>query len=104
LAIPFGFLGLHHFYLEKPRLGMVYLFTGGLFGIGWLIDIFRMPLLVAMTNKKLEECARRTNEVSQRVGDNRDCIIVTDTSKVAAYPVNCQPQGKLRAELSVSFY
>ena len=35
-----GYLGIHKFYEERILLGIVYLLTGGLFGIGWLIDIF----------------------------------------------------------------
>ncbi|QEE14554.1 NINE protein [Promethearchaeum syntrophicum] len=34
-----GYLGLHHFYAGKIGMGFLYLCTGGLFGIGWLIDI-----------------------------------------------------------------
>lgn len=34
-----GYLGLHHFYAGKIGMGLLYFCTGGLFGIGWLIDI-----------------------------------------------------------------
>lgn len=33
-----GYLGLHKFYEGKILLGLVYMFTGGLFGIGWFVD------------------------------------------------------------------
>lgn len=39
LCILFGWMGLHHFYNEKKDLGFLYLFTGGMFLIGWIIDI-----------------------------------------------------------------
>ncbi len=33
-----GFLGAHKFYEERTGMGVVYLFTVGLFGIGWFVD------------------------------------------------------------------
>ena len=39
LCIFFGMGGIHRFYVGKIGTGILYLFTGGLFGIGWLVDI-----------------------------------------------------------------
>lgn len=39
LAIFLGGLGVHRFYVGKIGTGLLYLFTGGLFGIGWILDI-----------------------------------------------------------------
>jgi len=33
-----GFIGAHKFYEGRVGMGILYLFTGGLVGIGWLID------------------------------------------------------------------
>ena len=38
LCIFLGYFGAHKFYEGKILLGIVYLFTFGLFGIGWFID------------------------------------------------------------------
>ena len=38
LAFVLGFLGAHRFYEGKIGTGLLWLFTGGLFGIGWLVD------------------------------------------------------------------
>lgn len=50
-----GLLGAHHFYLNRPLWGILYFFTFGLFGIGWLIDGCRMCCLVKESNKLIEE-------------------------------------------------
>lgn len=39
----FGFLGSHRFYFGKPISGAIWLFTFGLCGIGWIIDLFLIP-------------------------------------------------------------
>jgi restriction system protein len=39
LCIFGGWFGLHRFYVGKIGTGLLYACTGGLFGIGWLIDI-----------------------------------------------------------------
>lgn len=35
-----GFFGAHKFYLGRPGAGILYIFTMGLFGFGWMIDMF----------------------------------------------------------------
>ena len=39
----FGFFGTHRFYFGRPISGVIWLLTFGLFGIGWLVDIFLIP-------------------------------------------------------------
>ena len=38
----FGFAGLHKFYEGKIFMGIIYLFTGGLFFIGTIIDLIAL--------------------------------------------------------------
>ena len=42
LCLFFGVLGIHKFYEGRILLGIVYIFTGGLFGIGVIIDLRRL--------------------------------------------------------------
>ncbi|MFZ4764175.1 MAG: NINE protein [Roseimicrobium sp.] len=38
-----GFTGSHRFYFGKPVTGLLWFFTGGLFLIGWFVDLFLIP-------------------------------------------------------------
>ena len=42
LCLFLGEFGVHHFYVGKTGLGILYLFTGGLFGIGWLVSLIKI--------------------------------------------------------------
>ncbi|MGN0585800.1 MAG: TM2 domain-containing protein, partial [Oscillospiraceae bacterium] len=39
LCLFFGELGVHKFYEGKVGMGFLYMFTLGLFGIGWFVDL-----------------------------------------------------------------
>ena len=40
----FGIFGVHHFYLKRDRHAFVWWSTlGGLFGLGWIRDLWRIP-------------------------------------------------------------
>lgn len=40
LCVLFGAFGAHKFYEGRTGMGLLYLFTMGLFGIGWIVDCF----------------------------------------------------------------
>lgn len=42
----FGTLGVHRFYLRKHGTGILWLLTGGVFGIGAIVDLFRLPAML----------------------------------------------------------
>lgn len=44
LCIFLGFFGAHKFYEGKTGMGILYLLTMGLFGIGWIIDIVSIAM------------------------------------------------------------
>jgi len=46
----FGFFSAHRFYLGKITSGIIYLLTGQLFGIGWIIDLFLIDGMVERYN------------------------------------------------------
>ena len=41
----FGFTGSHRFYYGKPVSGTIWLFTLGLCGVGWIVDLFLIPAM-----------------------------------------------------------
>lgn len=49
-----GWLSIHRFYLGKIGTGLIYLFTGQLFGIGWVVDLFILGGMVDNYNNKKE--------------------------------------------------
>ncbi len=54
LCIFLGLLGVHRFYLGYTGLGVLYLLTAGLFGIGWIIDIILLIIPNGLTPKGKE--------------------------------------------------
>lgn len=48
LCIFLGYFGAHKFYEGKIGVGFLYLFTVGIFGIGWIVDI----IIILMKPKK----------------------------------------------------
>ena len=62
-------LGLHHFYLRRYAWGAAYFFTVGFFGIGWLIDLVRIPLLVRDTNKTINKQFEEHGVPEKKLGD-----------------------------------
>ncbi|MBF2078750.1 MAG: NINE protein [Synechococcales cyanobacterium T60_A2020_003] len=52
LSILLGIGGLHRFYNGKMITGLIWLLTGGVFGIGQIIDLFLIPDMVESHNLK----------------------------------------------------
>lgn len=45
-----GFFGAHRFYLRQTGTGLLWLFTGGLFLVGWIVDLFLIPNITHRVN------------------------------------------------------
>ncbi len=44
LCLTLGYLGIHKFYEKKISMSILYLFTGGLFFIGWIYDCIQLGI------------------------------------------------------------
>lgn len=51
----FGFTGSHRFYYGRPITGTLWFFTGGLFLIGWIVDLFLIPSMDRAADRKYVE-------------------------------------------------
>ena len=51
----FGFTGSHRFYYGKPISGTIYFLTLGLFGIGWIVDLFLIPGMDRQANLRFTD-------------------------------------------------
>lgn len=49
-----GWLSVHRFYVGKFGSGILYLLTGQLLGIGWIVDLFLIGTMVDNCNNKQE--------------------------------------------------
>lgn len=47
-----GFFGVHRFYMGKWISGIIWFFTGGLVGIGYLYDLWTLNEQVSLANSK----------------------------------------------------
>lgn len=45
-----GLVGAHKFYVGKIGVGIIYIFTFGLFGVGWFLDFFTLGNHVDIAN------------------------------------------------------
>ena len=48
----FGIFGAHRFYFGRPVSATIYLFTLGLFFVGWIVDLFLMPSLERSADRR----------------------------------------------------
>ncbi|REC95938.1 NINE protein [Kushneria indalinina] len=54
----FGFTGAHRFYYGKPVTGTIWFFTFGLFLIGWIVDLFLIPLMDRQADLRFQRGSR----------------------------------------------
>lgn len=61
LCLFLGYFGAHKFYERKIGLGILYLFTFGLCGIGWLIDLIVLFFKIPAPDDRKKQCVQDLN-------------------------------------------
>jgi hypothetical protein len=84
-----GLGGLHRFYLGKPATGVLYVLTWGLFGIGQIVDLFKLPDLVR----------RRNLAFLKHEAEMRRALTEAGRPALPASPAALPPQPSLRQQL-----
>lgn len=51
----FGFMGSHRFYFGKPLTGTLWFLSFGVFGIGWIIDLFLIPSMDEEADRRFKD-------------------------------------------------
>lgn len=101
LCFVFGWLGVHKFYERKIGIGILYIFTCGLFSIGWIIDIIKLFKLAFLStedeikqkNIELEIESQRRNEEKIRKQEEFNRIMASkptvEEKEIKNNPVHC---------------
>ena len=68
LCLLLGFFGGHKFYEKKYGMGVLYLFTIGLFGFGWMYDTIKLFIVAFVydTDKQAEYAKREEEKANIR--------------------------------------
>ena len=78
-----GWFGLHHFIDGNFKKGILYLFTGGIFFIGWIIDIIKLLTQIkeTQTNKYSNNKNKNIIEDENQTNSAFKCEVVKECHK-----------------------
>ena len=86
-----GCLGLHRFYLRKKKTGFIWLFSGGVVGIGAIYDLFTLGEQVNEVNKilfleKLVNTPPTIDQIASAVIENEAPVLSVLGTEFHAFP------------------
>ena len=64
-----GLIGVHKFYLNKFGWGILYILTGGILLIGWIVDLFTIPMQVRAYNEQIDKMIQQ-NDTAESMRNN----------------------------------
>jgi len=93
-----GICGVHRIYTRHYILGILYLLTFGLFGIGQLVDLFLMPNLIDDKNRKIKSYRNSSNYIkfSNRHGrlQSKIHLLLAEHGSHGELYINCSIKGR----------
>jgi len=92
----FGALGFHRFYLGKIPSGVLWMFTGGLLGIGSLFDFFTLPGQVRQANieKAIMDGSFRPNNNQLPNPNNGHTRLISQSNSTEHYILKIAKENK----------
>lgn len=91
LCLLFGYLGIHKFYEKKILVGVLYLFTGGFFFIGWIYDCIKLGINLYQTRNKTD------------ISNNSSIIKNTEIEKSHTIEPDIETPSKIFEQKSINF-
>lgn len=86
ICLLFGWVGVHKFREKKFSMGILYLFTMGLFSIGWIVDTIRY-LIAAINGERIQ--GNRPLQLS----NNDELPIITSSNLLLSNGETCHYSG-----------
>lgn len=74
-----GVFGVHRFYTGNIGTGLLWLFTMGLFGLGWILDLFLTSGLVDTANLKWRLLNQQNNGINININNGGSQELTTVT-------------------------
>ncbi len=79
ITVLFGWLGIHKFMEKENGLGVLYMFTLGLFGIGWIYDIYTCFYYRSDNFKQIKDSIKdntyKCNELNEHIEDLKNSYV-----------------------------
>jgi hypothetical protein len=83
-----GIIGIHRFYTGNIFTGIIWMFTLGLLGIGWIFDIVKVPELVEKANIREQQRRQQSGLGGLARGFARDVAKDVTTNTISDYIKN----------------
>lgn len=85
----FGLVGGHRFYLGQIGWGLLYMVTGGLFFVGWIVDLFTLPAQVRAVNEARQRQRLPGQPLPPSAGSSLAWVVAAPIVALVMIPIFC---------------